>query len=58
MQTLRELGIRYETDAADDSDGTVEFLISSLSIIADALEPQGKRFFLTSWMSISMCWRC
>ncbi len=45
MRTLRELGIRYEIDAADDSDGTAGLLISSLSIIADALEPQGKRFF-------------
>lgn len=45
MRTSRELGIRYETDLVDDGCGTLYYLISSLNIIADVLEPQGKRFF-------------
>lgn len=45
MRTSRELGIRYETDLVDDGCGTLGYLMSSLNIIADVLEPQGRRFF-------------
>ena len=45
MRDSRQLGIRYESDTVDDGCGGLEYLNSSLNIIADALEPEGKRFF-------------
>ena len=45
MRDSRELGIRYETDTVDDGCGGLEYLNSSLSILADTLEQKGKRFF-------------
>ena len=42
MRSSRELGIRFQSDA--EGEGS-DFLLSSLEMVADFLEPNGERFF-------------